>query len=91
MSHSFGIPSPGVFHRDVALPHFVYIAFLLWKGNSSYENDTRPTDSNEKIDHVCMQQRYTCNWEGTHVILFIFPGFAVKDQSYIDMAKQIPI
>ena len=36
-----------------------------------------------------MQQRY--NWEETHVILFIFPGFAVKDQPDIDMAKQIPI
>ena len=36
-----------------------------------------------------MQQRY--NWEGTHVILFIFPGFAVKDQRYVDIAKQIPI
>ena len=36
-----------------------------------------------------MQQRY--DWEGTHVILFIFPGFAVKDKSYIDMAKQIPV
>ena len=59
-----------MFHRDVALPHFVYITFLLWKGNSLYENDTRPTDSNEKIDHVCMQQRY--NWEGTHIVLSYF-------------------
>ena len=62
------------------------------------ENDTRPTDPKAVqrrkliIIHVCnssMQQRY--NLEETHVILFIFPGFAVKDQPDIDMAKQIPI
>ena len=31
----------------------------------------------ERIDHVY------CSSEGTHVILLIFPGFAVKDQPYM--------
>ena len=86
MSHSFGIPSPGIFHWDVFPATLcLHYASFMERQLIVCENDTRPTDPKEKIDHVCMQQRY--NWEGIHVILFIFPGFAVKDQSYSDMAK----
>ena len=83
LSHSFGTPSPGMFHRDVFLPHFVYITFLSWKGNSLYARmipglliQKLFKGENWSCLHVCnssMQQRY--NWERTHVILFIFPGF----------------
>ena len=40
LSHSFGIPSPGMFHWDVFLGHFLYITFLLWKGNSLHARMT---------------------------------------------------
>ena len=78
LSHSFGALSPGMFHRDVFPPHFVYITFLLWKGNSLYARmilglliQKLFKGENWSCLHVCnssIQQRY--NWEGTHVIFF---------------------
>ena len=48
------------------------------------DDDTGPSDPQkpfktfkERIDHVF------CSSEGPHVILFMFPGFAVKDQPYM--------
>ena len=80
LSHSFGTPSQCVpLHID-----FVYITLLLRKGNSFYaimmlgppiRLFNSKEYSKEEIDHIWQQQR--CNCEGTHVILFVFPGLLV--------------
>ena len=58
------------------------------------DNDTRPDAKAVQKRKLIMSVGAACS-KGitgeTHVILFVFPGFAVKYQSYIDMAKQIPI
>ena len=85
LPHSFGTPL-SVCLPVCSLSDFVYITFLTITERQLIvcDDDTGPSDPQklfktfkERIDHVY------CSSEGTHVILSIFPGFAVKDQPYM--------
>ena len=94
LPHSFGTPSAGMSaSMSAGMSAGMFFVWLCLHYVSFTErqlilcdDDTGPTDPlywlwlfktfKEKIYVYCSS-------EGTHVILFIFPGFAVKDQPYI--------
>ena len=83
LSHSFSNPLPVCSPSSRLCLHY---ASFKERQLVLCDNDDRPTNSKarrlfnsneyskEEIDHVWQQR---CNCEGTHVILFVFPGLIV--------------